>query len=133
MQKECCRKSKEWTGTDRELKIGVFLMRNLARIWGTQGTYSMKYYPLLLQSQGIIEYLQKRLNLASIKITPEMQERGDSLAKRWRELTTRYILTEFCKLWDLLTCIQARTSLRERYDRPCRQIHRYAGFVHVRH
>ena len=70
MQKECCRKSKEWTGTDRDLKIGVFLMRNLARIWGTQGTYSMKYYPLLLQSQIIkLEFLIEwtRKDLVSIQ------------------------------------------------------------------
>ena len=63
------------------------------QVVGVHDVSSVYHVPLLLQSQGIIEYLEKRLKLASIKITPQMQERGTSLAKRWRELTTRYMLS----------------------------------------
>ena len=59
------------------------------QVVGVHDVSSVYHVPLLLQSQGIIEYLQKRLNLASVKITPEMIERGQSLGKRWRELTSR--------------------------------------------
>ncbi|TBU47038.1 CTP synthase [Dichomitus squalens] len=70
-------------------KISMFCHVAPEQVVGVHDVSSVYHVPLLLQSQGIVEYLQKRLNLVSIKITPEMQERGDSLAKRWRELTTR--------------------------------------------
>ncbi len=61
------------------------------QVVGVHDVSSVYHVPLLLQSQGIVEYLQKRLNLPSINITPEMKERGLSLEARWRELTSRYI------------------------------------------
>lgn len=59
------------------------------QVVGVHDVSSVYHVPLLLQSQGIIQYLQKRLNLPSITITPEMAQRGQSLEDRWRELTTR--------------------------------------------
>ncbi|KAM5533563.1 hypothetical protein V8D89_012779 [Ganoderma adspersum] len=70
-------------------KISMFCHVAPEQVVGVHDVSSVYHVPLLLQSQGIVEYLEKRLKLASIKITPEMQERGTSLAKRWRELTTR--------------------------------------------
>lgn len=60
------------------------------QVVGVHDVSSVYHVPLLLQSQGIVQYLQKRLNLASVTITPQMKEHGDSLELRWRELTTRY-------------------------------------------
>ena len=59
------------------------------QVVGVHDVSSVYHVPLLLQSQGIIEYLQKRLNLASVQITPQMAERGRLLGNRWRELTSR--------------------------------------------
>lgn len=59
------------------------------QVIGVHDVSSVYHVPLLLQSQGIVEYLHKRLNLASIKLTSEMQERGSCLGVRWKELTKR--------------------------------------------
>lgn len=59
------------------------------QVIGVHDVSSVYHVPLLLQSQGIIQYLQKRLNLPGVKISEHMLERGHSLQKRWKELTTR--------------------------------------------
>ena len=59
------------------------------QVIGVHDVSSVYHVPLLLQSQGIIQFLQKRLNLPSIKITDNMQAFGLDLEKRWRELTGR--------------------------------------------
>lgn len=59
------------------------------QVIGVHDVSSVYHVPLLLQSQGIIQFLQKRLNLPSIKITDNMQTFGLDLEKRWRELTGR--------------------------------------------
>lgn len=48
---------------------------------------SVYHVPLLLRSQGIIPFLQKRLDLISLKIPKAMTERGEDLATRWKKLT----------------------------------------------
>ncbi|KAI0702027.1 CTP synthase [Cerioporus squamosus] len=70
-------------------KISMFCHVAPEQVVGVHDVSSVYHVPLLLQSQGIIEYLQKRLNLPSIQITPQMKERGLSLEARWRELTSR--------------------------------------------
>ncbi|KAI0765343.1 CTP synthase [Fomes fomentarius] len=70
-------------------KISMFCHVAPEQVVGVHDVSSVYHVPLLLQSQGIVQYLQKRLNLASVTITPQMKERGDSLELRWRELTTR--------------------------------------------
>jgi CTP synthase len=59
---------------------------------------SVYHVPLLLQSQGIVEYLDKRLRLGvlnggggegPVKVGEEMKKQGRSLESRWMELTTR--------------------------------------------
>lgn len=59
------------------------------QVFGVHDVTSVYHVPLLLQSQGIVEYLRKRLNLDSVKITKEMSEKGESLGQRWRDLTVR--------------------------------------------
>ncbi|OSX63511.1 hypothetical protein POSPLADRAFT_1069855 [Postia placenta MAD-698-R-SB12] len=70
-------------------KISMFCHVAPEQVIGVHDVSSVYHVPLLLQSQGIVEYLHKRLNLASIKLTSEMQERGSCLGVRWKELTKR--------------------------------------------
>lgn len=50
---------------------------------------SVYHVPLLLKSQGLIEFLQKRLNLTSVSIPPTLQARGENLGTQWKALTQR--------------------------------------------
>ena len=61
------------------------------QVIGVHDVSSVYHVPLLLQSQGIVEYLQKRLNLGSLKLTKESIDRGLDLERRWRELTGRCV------------------------------------------
>jgi CTP synthase len=49
---------------------------------------SVYHVPLLLQAQGIVDFLQRRLNLANISRTEKMLQRGTSLELRWKTITT---------------------------------------------
>ena len=71
-------------------KISMFCHVGKDQVLSVHNVSSVYHVPLLLQSQGIVQFLQKRLNLPSIKLTKEMTERGIDLERRWRELTGRY-------------------------------------------
>ncbi|THH01177.1 hypothetical protein EW026_g1468 [Hermanssonia centrifuga] len=70
-------------------KISMFCHVSAEQVIGVHDVSSVYHVPLLLQSQGIVQYLHKRLNLGSIELTKEMKERGLDLEKRWRDLTGR--------------------------------------------
>jgi CTP synthase len=74
------------------------------QVFGVHDVSSVYHVPLLLQSQGIVEYLRKRLSLDKVTITKEMLEKGTSLGKRWKVMTTGYgiIFTEFYFILFLL-------------------------------
>ena len=57
------------------------------QVLGVHDVASVYHVPLLLHSQGIVGFLQQRLQLASIPLTPSMKERGADLEKRWRAMT----------------------------------------------
>ena len=59
------------------------------QVVGVHDVSSVYHVPLLLQSQGIVQFLQKRLNLPSIELTDVDRARGLDLERRWRELTGR--------------------------------------------
>ena len=59
------------------------------QVIGVHDVSSVYHVPLLLQSQGIVQFLQKRLNLPSIELTDVDRARGLDLERRWRELTGR--------------------------------------------
>ncbi|PFH46783.1 hypothetical protein AMATHDRAFT_153831 [Amanita thiersii Skay4041] len=69
-------------------KISMFCHVRPEQVFGVHDVTSVYHVPLLLQSQGIVEYLTKRLELDKLGISGEMRERGVSLSKRWREMTT---------------------------------------------
>ncbi|EEB93386.1 hypothetical protein MPER_07962, partial [Moniliophthora perniciosa FA553] len=97
---------------DTKGKISMFCHVSPEQVIGVHDVSSVYHVPLLLQSQGIIEYLTKRLNLGSVSVTPEMKERGASLSKRWRELTSRQE-----RLFDTVTIVLVGkyTDLKDSY------------------
>lgn len=50
---------------------------------------SVYHVPLLLKSQGLIEFLQKRLSLTSVAISARLRARGETLVTQWEVLTQR--------------------------------------------
>ena len=71
-------------------KISMFCHVAPEQVIGVHDVSSVYHVPLLLQSQGIVDYLRKRLNLGALTLTQEMKDRGTDLESRWRELTKRY-------------------------------------------
>ncbi|KAI3604825.1 ctp synthase [Moniliophthora roreri] len=97
---------------DTKGKISMFCHVSPEQVVGVHDVSSVYHVPLLLQSQGIIEYITKRLNLGSVNVTLEMKERGASLSKRWRELTSRQE-----RLFDTVTIVLVGkyTDLKDSY------------------
>lgn len=73
---------------DTKSKISMFCHVAAEQVFGVHDVSSVYHVPLLLQSQGIVEFLTKRLNLGSVRITKEMSEQGLTLSKRWRAMTS---------------------------------------------
>ncbi|KAG6821114.1 CTP synthase ura7 [Arthromyces matolae] len=69
-------------------KISMFCHVSSEQVFGVHDVSSVYHVPLLLKSQGIIEYLRKRLQLDKVTITKEMADKGASLEKRWKDLTS---------------------------------------------
>lgn len=69
-------------------KISMFCHVTPEQVFGVHDLSSVYHVPLLLRSQGIIEYLRKRLALDTINITPEMKLKGESLSTRWEQITS---------------------------------------------
>lgn len=74
-------------------KISMFCHVASEQVFGVHDVSSVYHVPLLLESQGIVHYLRKRLNLDSLNIEKEMAEKGILLGKRWKEMTTTYVVT----------------------------------------
>ncbi|KDQ60060.1 hypothetical protein JAAARDRAFT_594888 [Jaapia argillacea MUCL 33604] len=68
-------------------KISLFCHVKTDQVLGVHDVSSVYHVPLLLQSQGIVEFLKKRLNLADVNIPKGMVERGVTLDRRWKEMT----------------------------------------------
>ena len=58
------------------------------QVFGVHDVSSVYHVPLLLKSQGILEYLRRRLRLDDVSISKDMLEKGLSLGQRWKDLTT---------------------------------------------
>lgn len=52
---------------------------------------SVYHVPLLLESQGIVPLLQRKLNLHEISIFPERVQKGADLHQRWKGITTGFV------------------------------------------
>jgi CTP synthase len=71
------------------------------QVLGVHDMASVYHVPLLLQSQGIVEFLGKRLKLGTqngngsvpqVNISEEMKLKGRTLEARWKELTSRRVI-----------------------------------------
>lgn len=71
----------------------MFCHVSTEQVVGVHDVSSVYHVPLLLQSQGIVGFLQRRLNLSSIPYTPVMKQRGSDLEARWRALTGECVLS----------------------------------------
>ena len=62
------------------------------QVFGVHDVTCVYHVPLLLQSQGTVEFLRKRLKeLETVNITKEMEDKGKSLGKRWKDITMGYV------------------------------------------
>jgi CTP synthase len=71
-------------------KISMFCHVSSEQVVGVHDVTSVYHVPLLLQSQGIVTFLKRRLNLPSLDLTSNMLERGTTLERRWKTITTEY-------------------------------------------
>ena len=69
------------------------------QVVGVHDVTSVYHVPLLLQSQGIVGFLKRRLNLPALNLTSAMLEHGTSLESRWKTITTEYVSPP----WSTLT------------------------------
>lgn len=49
---------------------------------------SVYHVPSLLKSQGILDYLIKRLKLDQLHMTTTMMDKGQLLEKQWKDVTS---------------------------------------------
>jgi CTP synthase len=92
-------------------KISMFCHVQPEQVVGIHDVSSVYHVPLMLRSQGLIEFLHKRLNLQSINIPSSMVTRGEGIAERWKELTKRsahLLIISTCV--PLEQCLQTRAS-----------------------
>jgi len=61
------------------------------QVLGVHNVSSTYHVPLLLRDQGMVEYLQKRLNLGEIAVKNAMKQTGVDLMNRWKALTVGYV------------------------------------------
>ena len=66
----------------------MFCHVGVEQVIGIHNMASLYHVPLVLESQGVVTFLQKRLALPSASELPmEAIERGRSLHGRWKALT----------------------------------------------
>ena len=66
----------------------MFCHVGVEQVIGVHDMASIYHVPLLLESQGIVTFLQKRLGLPlSNELLMEAVDRGKSLHARWKALT----------------------------------------------
>ncbi|KAG8848373.1 CTP synthase ura7, partial [Serendipita sp. 411] len=68
-------------------KISMFCHVAEEQVIGIHDVSSVYHVPLLLQEQGIISFLQRKLDLQSIYLSKELTDKGSRLMARWKEMT----------------------------------------------
>ncbi|KAK9718467.1 CTP synthase ura7 [Basidiobolus ranarum] len=84
-----CRSSKPLDEGIRD-KISMFCHVNPECVLAVRDVSSIYHVPLLLQQQGALDTLRKRLNLDSINISPSMVRQGHELWSKWRQVALRH-------------------------------------------
>lgn len=54
---------------------------------GVHNVSSTYHVPLLMRDQGLLDYLNKRLELHELTIKKELKQYGEDLFGRWKALT----------------------------------------------
>ena len=67
-------------------KISMFCHVAEEQVFGIHDLTSVYHVPLLLQSQGIMEFLTRRLELEKVSVSDKMKGKGRFLKKRWKEM-----------------------------------------------
>ncbi|KAF8340913.1 CTP synthase [Amanita rubescens] len=93
-------------------KISMFCHVAQEQVFGIHDVTSVYHVPLLLQSQGIVEYLTRRLQLEKVSVPENMRENGRLLMRRWKEMTSGQV-----RLFDSVTIalVGKYTDLRDSY------------------
>jgi len=65
----------------------MFCHVGMNQVLAVHDVASVYHVPLLLQDQGIVKFLTKRLNLDQIVVSEDRRLNGAGIAKRWKELT----------------------------------------------
>lgn len=73
-------------------KVSMFCHVTPKQVMGVHNVSSTYHVPLLMKDQGLIDFLAKKLDLGSVKITKELKQSGDNLAVRWKALTSGYVV-----------------------------------------
>lgn len=68
-------------------KVSMFCHVQPGQVLGVHNVSSTYHVPLLLRDQGMVDYLSKRLDLASIDVGSKGRDRGNTLMRRWTEMT----------------------------------------------
>ena len=69
-------------------KVSMFCHVAPKQVMGVHNVSSTYHVPLLMQDQGLVDYLTTRLDLASVSITKELKQSGENLSARWKALTS---------------------------------------------
>jgi CTP synthase len=69
-------------------KMSMFCHVTQEQVFGIHDLTSVYHVPLLLQSQGIIEFLTRWLELKNVSVSDGMKGKGWFLTKRWKEMTS---------------------------------------------
>lgn len=70
-------------------KISMFCHVGIEQVVAVHDVSSLYHVPLLLNDQGLMRYLQKRLKLAEILTEEKHLAKGNKLMTMWKELTVR--------------------------------------------
>ncbi|KAJ9112331.1 CTP synthase ura7 [Naganishia cerealis] len=69
-------------------KISMFCHVKPEQVMGVHNVSSTYHVPLLMREQGLIQFLNKRLNLGEINVGQRGVERGANLLNRWMAMTS---------------------------------------------
>jgi CTP synthase (UTP-ammonia lyase) len=110
-------------------KVSMFCHVTPQQVMGVHNVSSTYHVPLLMKDQGLIDFLAKKLDLASVKITKELKQSGDNLSMRWKALTSGYVKSKEIEYGAWLTK-QSRATLRHCLHCSRWQIHLATRFLH---
>lgn len=57
------------------------------QVMGVHNVSSTYHVPLLMRDQGLLDFLNKRLELSNLTIKKELKQYGEDLFGRWKNLT----------------------------------------------